>query len=169
MSETDQTSRRSHGQLLAPPRWLTVVPGVVVLLLVGVLVAVFMPGVRHEYALWQLRCALVELKHPTGTTEIRTASAVGLLSGNGNHCDFVVYQVRAGDLTQSELASAYEHNRVREAELEVYVVRDGAVVDSTGEDPDLDRVGLSVSDVARGYVVGLLRYGQDPEGDIRCH
>src|SRR3954463_15671912 len=98
MTRLSRAPRRPKGALLAQLRLMTIIRGVIGLVLLGVLVAVLMPGLRHEYTLWHLRGALAELEHPTGTTEIKGTSAVGLLSGNGNHCDFATYQVRTGDL-----------------------------------------------------------------------
>jgi hypothetical protein len=136
--------------------------------LLWVMIEVLAPILRHEHALWGLRRTLAGLKHPLGTTRISSASAVGLLSGNGNHCDFVAYEVRSGALGWGELSRAYEPQPV-DAELGLYLVRNGAVVQSTGGDPYFDRIGVSTAGLTQGYVVGVRWYGQNPEDDIRCY
>ena len=52
-------------------------------------------GLSNDWTLWQNGGALQSLSHPTGTMRLGMARKVGLLAGNGNHCDFFSGEVRS--------------------------------------------------------------------------
>ena len=50
----------------------------------------------HDRRLEQLEQVFAKLQHPPGSRELAFESELGLLQGNGNHCDYFVGALRAG-------------------------------------------------------------------------
>jgi hypothetical protein len=144
--------------------------------ILGILTAVMcllagatVPSARHAWVLRTLKHELAGLQHPPGTEVIDETSDFGLLSGNGNHCDFVVYQLRLGNQNWEELAANYERAHPRGGELDLEMIRNGSVVRSLVGFTTPGRRPHGIEHVARGYVVSLHDYGNDPEGDVLCY
>lgn len=129
-----------------------------VLLLLGVVLS---PCGQNELTLLRRRRAFEAIVHPPGSVLLREASAVGLLEGNGNHCDFFVGQLRAAPLSREALRRAYPPDVMVEFGLEDAPTgpREALLREVATVPP---REGMTV------YVVST--YEQRPPGlDPRCH
>lgn len=126
---------------------------------------------RHDVALWRVAQRFEHLHHPAGSTLISETKNLGLLSGNGNHCDYLVAQLRTSGLKASEIASFYE--RQEKSNPAIIGEHPFLAFPSTGEwDDDLfidDSNFRKAMDKAGkdAYVVFFLDNG-DPGLDMRC-
>ena len=57
--------------------------------------------------------AFRRVDHPTGSVRVDAQRRIGLLTGNGNHCDFFVGEVRRFDGDREDLRSFYGSQTVR--------------------------------------------------------
>ena len=77
-------------------RWITIITGLV---LVGILTVFLFPIIRdsliHNLRLSRMKRLLDEISHPDNTEYIFSRSVLGLLAGNGNHCDYFVGEMRS--------------------------------------------------------------------------
>ncbi len=142
--------------------WLLLIPGVP-LALIAILASHQLLAQRvHNQRLERLELTFAKLKHPAGSRQLAFESDLGLLQGNGNHCDFYAGALRSG---VPPIASA-------ETEVEVTVLHAADPSDLFHHPPrdrllDLGRK-QSASPGEVLYVVAL--YDQTPpESDFRCH
>ena len=142
----------------------------------GVLALVTGPALQHEYYLYRLGDRFDHLEHPANTRQVHEVRRVGLLVGNGNHCDYLVGDARAATESWEDVVSYYVLAQQRfELEFEVKEFRDGV--------PQRELVGFTlphgfrgledwgVDDVPSGewvYVVYVVVSG-DAGYDPRCH
>lgn len=151
------------------PKWWLSLPLWFALLLLALpvlLIAVPQLWVRHAHdrRLQRLEETFANLKHPPGTRELAIESDLGLLQGNGNHCDYFVGSLRAGPVAQPALVDDYvaQHSEV--------MLLDAA--------PDWFGLGARDTLIAMGktltlspgevfYVVWLFDQ-TGPESDFRC-
>jgi hypothetical protein len=127
---------------------------------------------RHQRAMRAMRAAFDAAPLPPGVAREETVASMGILSGNGNHCDFVVAARVRTRLAPADLAARLRAQRLRVrfdsglAELPLWVV--------PGED-DLAREVLppawAIPGAADGgrAVVFAFWGGEAPGSDIRCH
>jgi hypothetical protein len=66
----------------------------------------------HDTYLESLRISVRNLKHPVTTSHIAFSSKLGLLSGNGNHCDYFVAEMRSYTGNKQQILAAYKQTRV---------------------------------------------------------
>lgn len=139
----------------APARWaLRFVAAVVALPLVLVL-AVVVARLRNDRRLARFAAQLDDFPPPAGARVVHRLARVGVLTGNGDHCDFLVRQEIASNQPIERVRAHYARLRLRPA------VEGGA---SAGL-PDLTVApraggGYVVSAVDAPYAAGL---------DERCH
>lgn len=70
-------------------------------------------GGANNYALWQMSRSLSAIAHPTGTQFVASSDAIGLLAGNGDHCDFFVGELRSNtSLSPAQLRSFYANTSI---------------------------------------------------------
>jgi hypothetical protein len=92
-------------------------PLILTIVLAGLLLALwFIPftgdAVRNSLHLWQLERQLKSLQQPSGTARVAFRSDVGLLVGNGNHCDFFVGELRSYSGPRAAIEQHYRDLRV---------------------------------------------------------
>ena len=92
-------------------------PVILAIVLADLVLAVwFIPftgdAVRNSLHLWQLEKQLKSLQHPSGTARVTFRSDIGLLVGNGNHCDFFVGELRSYSGTRTAIEQHYRDLRV---------------------------------------------------------
>jgi hypothetical protein len=130
-------------------------------------------SIAHNRQLDEYTEAFESIAHPDGTQSVRLWRTVGLLAGDGNHCDYFVGEVRtlAGEPWQVE--AFYSQQRVDAYRLRVAFARDGVFVeDEFGPPRGFDEVGewVQPSEYAGDlYLVYMLILGYPAEGDWRCH
>lgn len=129
---------------------------------------------RHQRSVRAMRAALDAAPLPAGVEREETLAAVGLLSGNGNHCDYLVATRVRTRLAPAQLAARLRAQRLRVrfdsglAELPLWVSP------GTAED-DFARELLPAAWLAPGSaaspraVVFAFWGGEEPGSDMRCH
>ncbi|WP_395746257.1 hypothetical protein [Prosthecobacter sp.] len=83
----------------------------VVLPILAVLYSFCKDAIINDLRLWELTKQLDSLPQPPNTMRISTNSAVGLLQGNGNHCDFFAGAVYR---SQSSADAILQHYKGRQ-------------------------------------------------------
>ena len=82
----------------------------------AVLFLLALPFVGHslinDFKLHHFRASFARLPHPPGTTLVRRVSDVGLLAGNGNHCDFFVGELRTYTGSEDSIVRFYSPKSV---------------------------------------------------------
>jgi len=73
-----------------------------------VLVFIFGPRVEHDNALRRFADQLYNYPPPSKTQIVSRDSQVGLLSANGNHCDYRVVQIISSELSVIDLNAYYQ-------------------------------------------------------------
>jgi hypothetical protein len=124
------------------------------------------PCLPHDLHQLQLRREYRTLLHPAPGRVLASEADMGLLEGNGNHCDYFVGELRTTRLTREELRASY----VKEVEVEwlehpvtapsyVSSPRDRLLLAASRATP---RQGESL------YIVALVEQ-QQAGLDFRCH
>lgn len=112
----------------------------------------------NQLTLWKLWWAYEALPHPPDSTALRTYFAVGLLEGNGNHCDFIAGEQRRSALSAEELRAFYADF----PELHLYfpapIASDDAYVSY-----------VTASWPEGSYAVYLFDWGTNDDFDVRCY
>ena len=65
------------------------------------------PGLPHQAHLWGLQRKYRALVHPPDSRSLARESELGLLEGNGNHCDYFVGEVRVTRLSVVQVNAFY--------------------------------------------------------------
>ena len=118
--------------------------------------------------------AFGNLGHPSATTVIASRSAVGLLSGNSNHCDFFVGEMRRYSGDPHRVLAYYAHRQVANHTVSVAFVTGGELAE-----PGLWFLPQNLRHPAQWlghpagasdqlYIVLVLDVGHDPGWDLRC-
>lgn len=166
------------------PRWKIDIKRVALTLLwvvpvLAVLFMLFADRLTNDLRLWQIERQLKAIHPPPETKEISSHSAVGLLVGNGNHCDFfagIVYRSqRNSDTIQAHYNDTRFLNPVtgEHEKLSVTILTDSTSMDSVLLPYDFDQPkawGLT-SDSYHGGTLFLLcvMRSYDANGDFRCY
>lgn len=131
---------------------------------------------------WKMRSTLSSfqaLTHPADSKLIYTTNDIGLLVGNGNHCDFFVGELRTSTASRAAIEKHYQSarvwnpitNRYATGEVQVSFIQNIQVVH------DLDKFLLRQFETKmppptpgrQNYIVFFLEVGDDNAGcDIRC-
>lgn len=140
----------------------------------------------HDWMLARFRQTFAAVRHPATTMKVRAYSDLGLLIGNGNHCDFFTGELRSYSCSRRDVLNAYAAQSFRSPfgseQLPVEVVfiengrlRPGIIVHGdTGYDGPfpleriLSKEGVILSRSNRFYIVYLFDPGYPVGFDIRC-
>ncbi len=129
---------------------------------------------EHNARLARIEEELTRLPLPEGTERLEVYSSVGLLSGNGNHCDYVSAMVLRGDVERPLLEEFYRQHTVSSPDgypLEIRIGAGGLQPAPGYYDAPLARRWSE--SFQRGEqqvrVVYVFDAGQSPDGDPRCH
>lgn len=138
------------------------------------------PMIPHSVALHRFGKSFQQLSHPDGTKCPAAFSAVGLIEGNGNHCDYLVGEVRETDKPSSEISEYYKTRSVPRTEpspendvpvrlefVDDFDRREGANYDHAL--PEAVAKAKSKRTRKTLYIISALDAGYAPEGDFRCH
>lgn len=135
----------------------------------------------HDWNLWKLDRSFRLINHPTGTMCVVHKRELGLLIGNGNHCDYFVGELRTYSVSKPKVSQFYERMTVlnpvsgKKEGLEVAFIDNGEVrgykyPEFEVPDPivEMARSLKQKHDKNRYYIVYILDAGHDVGLDIRC-
>jgi hypothetical protein len=71
---------------------------------------VYRDFLEHDLSLNREIKAFRQIKHPPGSSRISSRKYLGLLTGNGNHCDFFIGELRRYSGEQKTIKSFYQSN-----------------------------------------------------------
>jgi hypothetical protein len=180
MNKTSKLMYRSH--MKKTIKWICIVVGSG---LAGLLLAMLYPTVadtiRHNRKLEIMHQSFSSLGHPAGTSSIARQKKVGLLSGQGNHCDYFVGELRSYTGETNIVREWYRRLTIsgpdqRRYDLDILFLKDGSFTD-----PDAGWKLPNCCDESREwlyrtedrkndfYLVFCLLVGfEEPGGDWRC-
>jgi len=141
-----------------------------------------LPYLIHNAGLRRFRAAFAQVTHPPSSIALHEFSAVGLLEGNGNHCDYLAGQFRETDLSPVEVVRAYADARVRRVNPKAHDSGFGDYVLVHVEFPEQtpsdishlhDAATLAAVHAKRTrktlYLVYAIDSGYPPDFDLRCY
>jgi hypothetical protein len=135
--------------------------------------------VSNNLTLARIEGEFEEISHPPNTRLVSQRSAVGLLAGNSNHCDYFVGQLRTYSGNRDILHEYYEKQKSIDpyGPVELLFIDDEPLY-SFSENP-LDHLSYEFSDPAawsdaditadEHYFVYVFLIGFAPGRDPRCH
>lgn len=138
---------------------------------------------KHDFYLWQLQHSVATINNPPRTKRIASTKDLGLLAGNGNHCDYFVAQLRSfpESMSPKQIQNFYKNTKIwnplnRQYEIiSVGIIKDGKIEsneDWTGIGKFLqehfhERLPNKLTN-QRLYFVFFFDGGYDTTCDIRC-
>ena len=123
--------------------------------------------------------------HPTFTQRVKYYRELGLLIGNGNHCDLFVGELRSYTGSQRQLLTHYAAQSFwsplqHRLPVDVFFIENGIITGGTIENEDIslcipftvERILQDAKAFERSadklYIVYMFDYGYEPGLDIRC-
>lgn len=139
----------------------------------------FGDAITNDRCLSQITSQLNTLSQPPNTIQISSRSAVGLLSGNGNHCDFFTGSVYRSQSTVEVIQQHYKGRQFqnpvtgKDEDWDLIILKDDHSFDSVWLPDDFDHPGawqLTPASYATGtlFLVYAMR-SYDANGDSRCN
>lgn len=143
-----------------------------------------MPYILHNRALSRIRTEYARIAHPVSSSALDSFSQVGIAAGgNGNHCDYLVGEIRESDDSPEQIKAHYSAFTFPMLDPQNSQWATGKPVPVTVEFPgssaDTGVLRFDIPDAlakARAkqrkptlYVVYVLDGGYEPNGDLRCH
>lgn len=128
----------------------------------------------HDYNLFRFKMEFMRITHPPETVLISRISEVGLLAANGDHCDYLVGEVRGYNCSKQQVVEYYRkmhvYNEMQHKYEDVEIVffdeeKENLINEQYIPDPILD---LLHSDYGKKYVVYIFDGGYGAGIDIRC-
>jgi hypothetical protein len=142
------------------------------------------PYIRDNRLLGHVRTEYAGVKHPASSSALESFSQLGIAAGgNGNHCDYLVGDIRESDDSPDQIKAHYSAFSFPMLDPQNSQWATGEPVSLTVEFPGSpENTGVLRWDIpdalakARAkqrkktlYVVYLLDGGYEPNGDWRCH
>ena len=142
------------------------------------------PYIRDNRLLARVRAQYSRVTHPPSSSVLASFSDVGLMAGgNGNHCDYLVGEIRESDDSSQQIKAHYSVFRFPMLDPQTSQwsagqdVRVTVEFPGTSEDsgilrydiPELVRKARAQQRKRTLYVVYVLDGGYEPNGDWRCH
>jgi len=168
MEAREPTSRRGPG-----------IGTLVLVLFVGLVAWLLYPMVRHNVLLARFERGVRAVPLPPGTSVVATTSRFGLLSGNGNHCDYLAVSLLSSTLPREGLQAHFAGRTARaaehggEVELRVVPLGDAAHPDDLRFYAGFDARTEFHRELSGAPAGGLfLLYAMDQysaDMDFRCH
>lgn len=137
----------------------------------------FGDAVSHDLTLRAHEAEFKAMAHPPDTTLVARKSRVGLLAGNGNHCDYFVGELRTYSGPQEAISAFYDGYRPAGelAWLGIFFFEDGVLPEEAYWDlpQGLDSLSGWSRRLAHSredyYIVCTVDVGYPPGFDLRCH
>jgi len=157
------------------------VRALIIILLVAAFLAaaILLPQISHNRQLTKFEASYADVTHPQSSQRMIEFSEVGLLGGaNGNHCDFLVGEIREYNASEDLIRAHYASQQIKSPLEPSYSLAATVVFlsEEYRDDPILQYeiaplVGKARSDrsLTTLYVIYFLDAGHDPNFDIRCH
>ncbi len=128
----------------------------------------------NDRELARLEDKIRELPQPAGTTAVAVRKQVGLLTGNGNHCDFFVGELRSFVGSAEKVQAHYAGQTLGDrTKIETIFVSGGEFVETDRSYLPEEFRNLADwterADQGGLYVVFILDIGQYAGIDPRCH
>ena len=143
------------GRASGPWRLLSGLVATVLAVPVGLAAIIWMTSMRNDLRLARFAAQLDDFPMPAGARRLHRLTDVGILTGNGNHCDFLARHEIATDLALDAVRAHYARLRLRPA---------------VGDDPEGGSPLLWVDPrTGGGYVVTALDAPNAAGLDLRCH
>lgn len=144
------------------------------------LVKVFSSVHEHNEYLHQLTEKFNRIEHLKSSQKELEFKGVGLLAGNGNHCDYLVGQIRASDVSRDEIQSFYDEMNRRNKndknsqinQIKIIFYNDGLLVEDDAIPEVYSHLSAIVPDYDKNlnyYIVYVFDGSYDPGYDYRCH
>jgi hypothetical protein len=142
------------------------------------------PYIRDNRMLGRVRAEYARVTHPGSSSGLGSFSQLGIAAGgNGNHCDYLVGEIRESDDLPEQIKTHYaafsfpmldpQNSQWATGEPVVVSVEfPGSRADSgilTYDIPELLTKARAQQRKKTLYVVYLLDGGYEPRGDWRCH
>jgi hypothetical protein len=143
------------------------------------------PYIWHNCGLSRFQGSFRAVGHPASSRLLAQFAEVGMLGGNGNHCDYLVGEVRESDRTVDEIKQHYTGLKVARVDPSAYDNGFGTHVPVEIEFPDSESYDPTrfLSSAIPGvvpaagskrikttvYVVFAFDAGYGAYGDVRCH
>lgn len=143
------------------------------------LCAIFvLPYRRNNRIMFDLERSLSKLTHPSSSFKICEISELGLLTGNGNHCDFFVSQIRSYTSSKMDIEYYYRSKKILNPlthemdHVEVTFITLGNL-----SKKDIDYLPYNIKEMLKScklkkggkyYIVYLFHVGDQPSCDLRC-
>ena len=132
--------------------------------------------IANSWRLWRMERQLTSLPHPSNSARVRLRSRVGLLCGNGNHCDYFVGELRTIEGPKTAIEDHYRGLHIRnpvtgtDEGVEILFVENGEIPEAWLPDEFSSIRGWELNDSeARRpmYLVYVFRSYED-NWDRRC-
>src|SRR5712691_9687099 len=142
-----------------------------------------LPYILHNRALSHVRALYPRIKHPPLGFAVTSFSKVGLCAGgNGNHCDYLVGEIRESDDSPAQIKQFYSGFSLPMMDPVTSQWGPGQDVPVSVEFPDTEGdsgvLKYDIPDAVRRarakqhkktlYVVYVLDGGYEPNGDLGC-
>ncbi len=130
----------------------------------------------------RVRAEYSSVTHPSSSSALRSFSQLGIVSGNGNHCDYLVGEIRESNDSSEQITAHYsalnfpmldpQNSQWGDQPVLVSIEFPGTR-ENTGilrdNIPELVTKARQTQRKKTLYVVYLLDGGYEPRGDWRCH
>ncbi len=134
---------------------------------------------NNSWNLGKIQKALREIPIPSNTQRLASNSAVGLLVGNGNHCDFFAGEIFRSELPADAILQHYTNRLILnpvtsdKEEIGVRILTNATQLSSLWlpdrfTHPDAWGVSTDTFSNATIYLVSVMR-SYDANHDVRCH
>ena len=142
------------------------------------------PYIRDNRLLGRVRAEYSSIKHPAPSSTLGSFSQLGIAAGgDGNHCDYLVGEIRESDDSPDEIKAHYSRFSFPMLDPQNSQWSAGEPVAVSIEFPDAQQdsgiLRYDIPELLRNahakqrkktlYVVYLLDGGYEPDGDWRCH
>ncbi|MFC1856902.1 hypothetical protein ACFL9U_02615 [Thermodesulfobacteriota bacterium] len=131
----------------------------------------------NSWKLWKFESSFVSLFHPKGTSRLALKSKVGLLSGNGNHCDFFVGELRTYSSEKEKIKNDYAGTLIlnpisgRRQNIDILFIDDG-IIPETRLPYDFDNLAgwnLPSDEKLKPMYLLYVFNSYEANADVRCH
>ena len=142
------------------------------------------PYIRDNRLLARVRAEYSRITHPASSSAVARFSQLGIAAGgNGNHCDYLVGEIRESDDSAEQIKAHYsafhfpmldpQHSQWDTAEDVTVSVEFPGTREDSGilryDVPQRIRKARAQQRKKTLYVVYILDGGYEPDGDWRCH
>ena len=123
------------------------------------------------------RECFISLFHPQDTSRVALKSKVGLLAGNGNHCDFFVGKLRTYAIEKEKVKNHYADSSIdnpvsgRRQNIEILFIDNGIIPEARlpYDFDNLDGWNLPSDEKLKPMYLLYIFNSYEANADVRCH